>query len=56
MLNSFYTLFVSRSGNYDETAFCVCETKNRQEYETALEETKRRGFKVAKVYYPTDII
>lgn len=56
MFNKYYTLFVSKSGKFDETAFCVCETTDKNIYERNLKETEKRGYKVAKVYYPTDRI
>jgi len=54
MLNGFYTIFVSKTGKHDHTAFLWVETTSREIYEKALADVEPRGFKVSKIYKPAD--
>lgn len=54
MLNGFYTIFVSKTGKHDDTAFLWVETTSREIYEKALADVEPRGFKVSKIYKPSD--
>lgn len=54
MTNDFYTIFVSKTGKHDHTAFLWVETKSREIYERALADVEPRGYKVSKIYKPSD--
>jgi len=54
MKNDYYTIFVSKTGKHDHTAFLWVETKNRTIYEQALAAVEPRGFKVSKIYKPSE--
>ena len=54
MKNEFYTIFVSETGKHDHTAFLWVETKNRTIYEQALAAVEPHGYKVSKIYKPSD--
>lgn len=54
MLNGFYDIFVSKTGRHDETAFLWVETKSEEIFQKALKDVEPRGYKVSKIYYPTD--
>lgn len=54
MTNDFYTIFVSKTGKHDHTAFLWVETKSREIYEKALADVEPRGYKVSKIYKPSD--
>ena len=54
MLNEFYTIFVSKTGKHDETAFLWVETKSEEIYKKALAAVEPNGYKVSKIYKPAD--
>ena len=54
MTNDFFTIFVSKTGKHDHTAFLWVETKDRRIYERALADVEPRGYKVSKIYKPSD--
>jgi len=56
MTNDYYTIFVSKTGKHDHTAFLWVETKSREIYERALADVEPRGYKVSKIYKPSDIL
>lgn len=56
MRNEFYTVFVSRTGRYDETALLLVETRDKNLFEKKIADAERVGFKIAKIYYPETII
>ena len=54
MTNEFFTIFVSKTGKHDHTAFLWVETKSREIYEKALAAVEPHGYKVSKIYKPSD--
>ena len=54
MRNEFYTIFVSKTGKHDETAFLWVETKSEKIFKMALADVEPRGYKVSKIYKPSD--
>lgn len=54
MTNEFFTIFVSKTGKHDHTAFLWVETKSREIYEKALAAVEPNGYKVSKIYKPSD--
>ena len=54
MTNEFYTIFVSETGKHDHTAFLWVETKNPEIFKRALADVEPRGYKVSKIYKPSD--
>ena len=54
MTNEFYTIFVSKTGKHDETAFLWVETKSEEIYKRALAAVEPNGYKVSKIYKPSD--
>lgn len=56
MKNKYYTVFVSKTGKHDETAFLWVETENAEIYKKAVAAAKERGLKVSKTYFPDDVL
>ena len=54
MTNDFYTIFVSETGKHDHTAVLWVETKNPEIFKRALADVEPRGYKVSKIYKPSD--
>lgn len=54
MQNEFYTIFVSATGKHDDTAFLWVETKSEEIYKKALAAVEPNGYKVSKIYKPSD--
>ena len=54
MENQYYTIFVSKTGKHDHTAFLWVETKSEEIYKKALAAVEPRGFKVSKIYKPSE--
>lgn len=56
LVNEYYTIFVSKTGKHDHTAFLWVETKDAETYRRALADVELRGYKVSKIYKPTDVV
>lgn len=54
MTNELFTIFVSETGKHDHTAFLWVETDSREIYEKALAAVEPNGYKVSKIYKPSD--
>lgn len=56
MKNEYYTVFVSKTGKHDHTAFLWYETKDKAMFEKSLIAAKLHGYKVSKIYKPSDLL
>lgn len=57
MINKYWTIFVSRSGRRDDMSYQLwVETESEEIFKRALADVEPRGWKVAKIYKPTDIL
>lgn len=57
MYNKYFTIFVSKTGSMsDPTYHLWVETEREDIYKRALADVEPRGWKVAKIYKPTDVL
>lgn len=57
MYNKYWTIFVSKSGRMDDMTYQLwVETDNEEVYKKALAAVEPNGWKVAKIYKPTDFL
>ena len=57
MRNEYWTIFVSRSGRMDDPTYQLwVETEDKAIYEKALAAVEPRGWKVARIYTPDEVL
>jgi len=57
MENKYWTIFVSRSGRCDDSTYQLwVETDKEDIYNKALAAVEPNGWKVAKIYKPTELL
>ena len=57
MENQYYTIFVSKSGSMSDPTYMLwIETESEELYKKALAAVEPNGWKVAKIYKPSDFL